>query len=95
MQKDRKLQPDTTKVYRSREENDKAPNVESKTYNTKTERPTKQLYSSTIPDLRTRNVGSEDIPWITKLEIKTAWKQLKNKKIPGENKITSGVFLKG
>lgn len=58
------------------------------------------LYTFTKPDPRnTRaaicNVGSEDVPEISRVEVKAALKQLKNRKSPGEDKITCEMLKSG
>ncbi|XP_044767130.1 uncharacterized protein LOC123323016 [Coccinella septempunctata] len=58
------------------------------------------LYTSTRPDPRATNkvicnVGSEDIPEISKQEIKAALRQMKNRKSPGEDRITCEMLKMG
>lgn len=59
-----------------------------------------RLYTSTTPDPRITstvicNVGSEDIPEISKQEIQAALKQMKNRKSPGEDRITCEMLKMG
>ena len=53
-----------------------------------------------MPDPNTQkvhvcNVGSEEIPDITREEIRAALRQMKNRKSPGEDKITCEMLKMG
>lgn len=59
-----------------------------------------RLYTSIRPDPRTAktvicNVGSEDVPEISGQEIQAALKQMKNRKSPGEDRVTSEMMKIG
>ena len=53
------------------------------------------VYKEHSPTKNILNVGSEDIPEITIAEIRAALKQMKNRKSPGEDRITSEMLKLG